>query len=220
MDQGLLKNGKQNLVAKTKMLKASEEERDGAIACMEHETYEKLILKLVRTNDRGVLTSEGIVLRIKVKAIRYFYEEMERKNISRTSECASNFVTDKFLLVLEKHGDKVKHYLAFGLFNNILGYLSGNPRYTKGENIMNFFMMLHIISPQAFNASSANLNRTMLKILRMRMKSAESKHGDLGCVINRRHSKEQYTGIIVENHKAMSSNNFSVAYSVSGTELK
>ena len=84
----------QNVAGEGTILKVVEEVQDSVIACMEHETHEKLVSKLVRTNDLRVIASQGIVLRTNAKSIRDFYEETERKKNSRTRKCTSNFMTD------------------------------------------------------------------------------------------------------------------------------
>ena len=153
-----------------------------------------------------------------MKHVRDFYHEMNnrKKSPSRTSD----FIVNKFLDMYEKNGSKVRDSLAFGLFNNLLETMSGTRNSAKGDKAMNFFMMLHSISPQAFSAVSANLCGPSLRNLRKHMKKVETGSSDLGPIINRHLSKELCAKAIVEHHKKMLSKDFPVAFSMSGDGTK
>ena len=149
-----MKNRRQNIVRKGKLFKAAEEIRDGVVAYNESKMHDQYVSSLVKTWDLSALTSEGKVLHICVKAIKDFYSKMYMKKDRRTpKKCTYNFIINRFLHMYEKHGDKVKDSLIFGLFHNMLETLSGTTSHAKDEKTMNFFMMLHSISPQAFNAA-------------------------------------------------------------------
>lgn len=213
-----MKNKRAKLIKKGKMLKGVEEIRDGVIVYNESNIHSAYVTALVRTTDLSLLSPEGILLRTSVLSLRKFFEDMEKRN--KPHKDASNFITEKFLTVYEKHGNKIRDSLAFGLFNNLLDSLSGRSTSAKGDKVMNFYMMLHSISPQAFSAVSANLRGPNLKNLRRHIKIAESDTDVLGPIINRHESKELCAKAIVENHKRMFSKSYEVAFSLSGDGTK
>lgn len=117
----------------------------------------------------------------------------------------------------KKNRNKVRDSIAFGLFNNLLETMSYSRNSMKGEKTMNFFMMLHSISPQAFSAVSANLCGPSLQNLKKHMKKV---HSSDCLIINCHHSKELCANAIVKYHKKMFSKDFPVAFSMSGDGTK
>ena len=176
------------------------------------------MVALVRSTDLKMFTSDGVALRTSVKNVKEFYNEMNNKQKDHHS--ASNFISNRFLSMYEKHKDKVRNTLVFGLFNNMLESYTGNMNHAKGEKAMNFWMMLHSISPQAFSAVSANLSGPRLESLRKHIKSVEIETNPLRPIIDRHTSKELCVQAIVENHKAMFSKNYHVTFSMSGDATK
>lgn len=99
-----MKNKRAKLIKKGKMLKGVEEIRDGVIVYNESNIHSAYVTALVRTTDLSLLSPEGILLRTSVLSLRKFFEDMEKRN--KPHKDASNFITEKFLTVYEKHGNK------------------------------------------------------------------------------------------------------------------
>ena len=197
------------------MFKKAEKIKEGVVIIGISSEHDKSITQLVCTNNNDSFNEVGNLLRTSAKTLKWFYVEKKR-----TPKYVSRFSIDRFKPIYEKHADKVEDSLTFSLLSYLLDTLYENTNHSKGNMVMDFYMMIHSFCPEAFHVVSANLNDPSLKNLHKHTKRAESKHNSLGCIIDRHHDKLLCTQVIIDNHKAIFSKNFPVAYSVSGDGTK
>ena len=86
--------------------------------------------------------------------------------------------------------------------------------------MIDFYMVFHSLSLDALRVVSANLNGPGIKNLHKHIKRAEYNQYSSRCIINHHHDKLLCTQVIIENHKAIFSKEFRIAYSVSGDGIK
>ncbi len=110
-------------------------------------------------------------MRQSLLTLRNLHAQMNKEG--KGWKCASRFIADQFQHVYEKKSDKLKDSLVVGLLDNLIQRLDGKSNSALGEKTMNFFMMIHSISPQAYSAVAVNLNVPRITYLRKHIKTAE-----------------------------------------------
>ena len=186
-----IKNQRKKLVHKVQTFKSTEEIRDGMVLFNTSKTHDDEVLKLTRTQVNH-FSEQGKIMRQSLLTLRNFHAQMNKEG--KGWKCASRFIADQFQHVYEKKSDKLKDSLVMGLLDNLIQWLDGKSNSALGEKTMNFFMMIHSISPQAYSAVAVNLNGPRITNLRKHIKKSRERNvsGSNYCARFRRSCENNY----------------------------